>query len=63
MSDKIEAQNRALNTLVAAARIGQAKGAYSLEEATAILEAIKVFEQPPPQAAPQAEAAPEAAAS
>lgn len=51
---QIETQNRALATLVAAARLAQSKGAFTLEESTAILEAIRVFEQPPPGAVAQA---------
>lgn len=51
---QIETQNRALSTLVAAARLAQSKGAFTLEESTAILEAIRVFEQPPPGATVQA---------
>lgn len=60
---QIETQNRALSTLVAAARLAQSKGAFTLEESTAILEAIRVFEQPPPGAqAPVEVAAPAATA-
>ena len=34
---------QAINVLVQAARIGQSKGAYSLEDAALIMNAIKVF--------------------
>ena len=34
---------QAINVLIQAARIGQSKGAYSLEDAALIMNAIKVF--------------------
>ena len=34
---------QAVNVLIQAARIGQSKGAYSLEDASLIMNAIKVF--------------------
>ena len=34
---------QAINVLIQAARIGQSKGAYSLEDASLIMNAIKVF--------------------
>tara|TARA_R100000655_G_scaffold110058_2_gene167262 strand:- start:920 stop:1162 length:243 start_codon:yes stop_codon:yes gene_type:complete len=36
-------QQQALNVLVQAARIAQAKGAYTLEDAELVAKAIKVF--------------------
>jgi hypothetical protein len=41
-----EIQNRALSTLVAAIRLAQSKGAFTMEESAAILEAIRTFERP-----------------
>lgn len=39
---------QAINILITAARVGQAKGAYTFEEASVINEAIKVFVTPIP---------------
>lgn len=36
-------QNQAINVLIQAARIGQSKGAYTLEDAELISKAIKLF--------------------
>ena len=47
MSDTNQAQElnakQAINVLIQAARIGQSKGAFSLEDAALIMNAIKVF--------------------
>ena len=39
-------QEQALNLLVQAVRVGQAKGAYSLEDAALLAQAIAVFTPP-----------------
>ena len=36
-------QQQAINVLIQAARIGQSKGAYTLEDAALIMNAIKLF--------------------
>lgn len=60
---KVEAQVRALNTLVQGVRVAQAKGAYTLEESASLLAAIKTFEvEQKPTAVPVAEPAPVAQA-
>jgi hypothetical protein len=56
----MEVQNKALNSLVAAVRLAQSRGAFTLEEAAQILEFIKVF-APPAEAAQAAAPAPAAA--
>lgn len=63
-NELIEKQNRALNVLVEAARLAQARGAFSLEQAALVAEAVSVF-RPADQAAaapPPAEGAPAAEA-
>ena len=55
-SNPAEMQNRALNVLIMAANVGQAKGAYTLDEAAIIRDAIRVFE--PPKQAQEAAPAP-----
>jgi hypothetical protein len=50
-NELIEKQNRALNILVEAARLAQSRGAFTLEQAALVAEAIAVFrpaEQAPP---------------
>jgi hypothetical protein len=46
----VEKQNKALNVLVEAARLAQARGAFTLEQASLVAEAIAVFKQPEAQA-------------
>lgn len=50
-NELVEKQNRALNVLVEAARLAQTRGAFTLEQAALIAEAISVFR---PVAAPEA---------
>lgn len=60
-NELIEKQNRALNVLVEAARLAQARGAFSLEQAALVAEAVSVFrpaDQAPPPAAPAEGSAP-----
>lgn len=45
-NDLIEKQNKALNVLVEAARLAQSRGAFTLEQASLVAEAIAVFRQP-----------------
>jgi hypothetical protein len=52
-NELVEKQNKALNVLVEAARLAQARGAFSLEQAALVAEAISVF-QPPKQESPPA---------
>lgn len=59
-NELVEKQNKALNVLVEAARLAQARGAFTLEQAALVAEAIAVF-RPADQA--QAPAAPGAASS
>jgi len=54
-NELVERQNRALNILVEAARLAQARGAYTLEQAALVAEAIAVF-----RPADQGQAAPAA---
>lgn len=42
-NELVEKQNRALNVLVEAARLAQSRGAYTLEQASLVAEAIAVF--------------------
>lgn len=42
-NELVEKQNRALNILVEAARLAQSRGAYTLEQAALVAEAIAVF--------------------
>ena len=57
-NELIEKQNRALNILVEAARLAQSRGAFTLEQASLVAEAISVFrpadQGPPPAEAPAA---------
>ena len=50
-NELVEKQNRALNVLVEAARLAQARGVFTLEQASLVAEAIAVFKQPDPQGA------------
>ena len=43
-------QEKALNILVQAVQVGQAKGAYNLQEAKIIAEAVEVFTKKPEDA-------------
>lgn len=52
-NELVEKQNKALNILVEAARLAQARGAFTLEQAALVAEAIAVF-----RPADQAQAAP-----
>jgi len=61
-NELVEKQNRALNVLVDAARLAQTRGAFTLEQAALIAEAISVFrpaqpDAPPTEATPPAESA------
>ena len=47
---------QALDILLQAVRLAQGKGAFSLEEASLILEATEVFKQMPKQAPPVTDA-------
>ncbi len=42
-NELVEKQNRALNILVEAARLAQTRGAFTLEQAALVAEAIAVF--------------------
>lgn len=42
-NELVEKQNKALNILVEAARLAQTRGAFTLEQAALVLEAIAVF--------------------
>lgn len=42
-NELVEKQNRALNVLVEAARLAQARGAFTLEQAALVADAIAVF--------------------
>lgn len=42
-NELVEKQNRALNILVEAARLAQARGAFTLEQAALVADAITVF--------------------
>ena len=44
--ERIMNQGEALSTLIQAANIAQSKGAYSLQEAAIITQAIGIFTQP-----------------
>lgn len=57
-NELVEKQNKALNVLVEAARLAQARGAFTLEQAALVAEAIAVF-----RPADQAGAAPAAPGS
>lgn len=50
-NELVEKQNRALNVLVEAARLAQARGAFTLEQAALVAEAIAVFRPPTDQTA------------
>jgi hypothetical protein len=59
-NELVEKQNRALNVLVEAARLAQARGAFTLEQAALVADAIAVFRpaeqsQAPAAATPQGE--------
>ncbi len=58
-NELVEKQNKALNVLVEAARLAQARGAFTLEQAALVAEAIAVFRaaEAPQQAAAAAPAA------
>lgn len=58
-NELVEKQNRALNILVEAARLAQARGAFTLEQAALVADAIAVF-RPAEQAQSVATAAPPA---
>ena len=42
-NELVEKQNKALNILVEAARLAQTRGAFTLEQAALVAEAIAVF--------------------
>lgn len=44
---EVTTQEQAINVLIQAARIGQSKGVYSLEDAAVILQAINKFVKTP----------------
>lgn len=48
-NELVERQNKALNILVEAARLAQSRGAFTLEQASLVAEAIAVFKQPESQ--------------
>lgn len=52
-NELVERQNKALNVLVEAARLAQARGAYTLEQAALVADAIAVFQPPKQEASPQ----------
>jgi len=52
-NELVEKQNKALNVLVEAARLAQARGAFTLEQASLVAEAIAVFKQPEAQSGTQ----------
>lgn len=58
-NELVEKQNKALNILVEAARLAQTRGAFTLEQAALVAEAIAVFKpaeaQQPLPPAPSAE--------
>lgn len=54
-NELVEKQNKALNILVDAARLAQARGVFTLEQAALVAEAISVF-KPAEQAAPAGDA-------
>ncbi len=58
MTQQAMTQEQALGILVQSAKVGQSKGAYSLEDAELISQAIRVFTPPAekPEAAPAGEA-------
>jgi hypothetical protein len=49
-NELVDRQNKALNVLVEAARLAQARGVFTLEQAALVAESISVF-QPPRQEA------------
>ena len=49
----VNTENDALNMLVAFLQVAQKRGAFSLEEAGKIMEAVGVFQRNVPQPAPQ----------
>jgi len=49
MANEAMNQEQALGVLVQAAKVGQSKGAYSLEDAEVIAKAIRVFTPPEPK--------------
>jgi hypothetical protein len=53
-NETIARQNAALNILVDAAKLAQSRGVFTLEQASLVNEAIKVFraEEPPAEAPP-----------
>jgi len=56
-NELVEKQNKALNVLVDAARLAQSRGAFTLEQAALVAEAIAVF-RPADQGQGQPEAPP-----
>ena len=44
--EKVENHNQALGVLVQAAHVAQKRGAFDLEEATLVAQAIKIFSPP-----------------
>ncbi len=52
-------QEQALSVLIQAARVAQSKGAFTLEDAKVIAEAISVFVPAQPQTEEATESAPE----
>lgn len=55
-NELVEKQNKALNVLVEAARLAQARGAFTLEQAALVAEAIAVFRPADQAPAPTASA-------
>ena len=53
-------QEQALSVLIQAARVAQSKGAFTLEDAKVIAEAIAIFVPAQPQTEEVTESAPEA---
>lgn len=56
-NELVDRQNKALNVLVEAARLAQARGVFTLEQAALVAESISVF-QPPKQEVPAPSAQP-----
>ena len=52
-NELVERQNRALNVLVEAVRVAQSKGAFSLEQAALVAEAVAVFQPSKQTVSPQ----------
>jgi len=58
--NQVTTQDQAINVLIQAVRIGQSKGAFTIEDAAVIDQAIKLFVKPAPEATattPEAEVA------